>query len=160
MSIGARAQSRRVQSPENGRPQVKPKVASAPKLSTSLTVHVPFTLHLRGGRKTVISPVPLSATAFSKPRFDNALIKALARAHRWRRMIEQGTYASITDLAKAEGVNQSYACRLLRLTLLSPAIVEAILDGRQSDSLQLAHFLKPFPVLWNEQAKQLAVQNH
>jgi len=153
MSIGAQAQSRRASSSELGRPQARPKVASARKLPSSLTVHVPLTLHLRGGRKTVISPVPLSAAAFSRPRFDNALIKALARAHRWRRMIEQGAYASITDLAKAEGVNQSYACRLLRLTLLAPVLVEAILDGQQSDSLQLARLLKPLPVLWNEQAK-------
>ena len=159
MSINARAQSRRASSSEQQRPQARPKVASARKLPTSLTVHVPLTLHLRGGRKTVISPVPLRATPFSRPKFDNALIKALVRAHRWRRMIKPGAYASITDLAKAEGVNQSYACRLLRLTLLSPAIVEAILDGRQVNGLQLAHLQKPLPVLWDEQANRFSARN-
>ena len=74
-------------------------------------------------------------------------------------MIKQGAYASITDLAKAEGVNQSYACRLLRLTLLSPAIVETILDGRQVNGLQLAHLQKPFPVLWDEQANRFSARN-
>jgi hypothetical protein len=66
-------------------------------------------------------------------------------------MIESGEYASITELAKAEGVNQSYACRMLRLTLLAPAIVMAILDGRQNSDVMLKHLMKPLPVRWDEQ---------
>ena len=84
------------------------------KAETTITVHVPMTFAIRGGRKTVLSdavPEP------PHPRIDNALLKALARAHRWRRMIEGGEYGSITELSTAEGVNQSYACRMLRLRL-------------------------------------------
>ena len=125
--------------------------ARARDLPSTLTVHVPLTMHLRGGRKTVISPVPVSYQSAPKARFDNALIKAIARAHRWRVMIEQGPYPSITELAKAEGVNQSYACRLLRLTLLAPEIIDAILNGAQPPPLQLAHLLRPFPVRWAQQ---------
>ena len=69
---------------------------------TTVTVHVPMTFTVRGGRKTILSdavPTP------PQPRIDNALLKALARAHRWRRMIECGEYASISELANAEGVN-------------------------------------------------------
>ena len=87
------------------------------KSTKTITVHVPMSFTIRGGRKTVISdavePPP-------QPRVDNALLKALARAHRWRRMIENGECASITELAKAQNVNQSYACRLLRLTSFGP----------------------------------------
>ena len=106
----------------------------------TITVHVPMTFTVRGGRKTVISQF---TTAPPQPRIDDALLKALARAHCWRRKIESGEYASITELAKAEGVNQSYACRLLRLTLLAPAIVGEILNGRQNTDVMLRQLLKP-----------------
>src|SRR5476651_2513387 len=104
-----------------------------------------MTFTIRGGRKTVISdavPTP------PHQRVDNALLKALARAHRWRRMIESGDYASITELAKAEGVNESYACRMLRLSLLAPDIVTAILDGRHHCDVMLKDLMKPLPARW------------
>ena len=103
---------------------------------------------IRGGRSSVISNL---VPAPAQPRIDNALLKALAHTHRWRRMIECGEYASITELAKDEGVNQSYACRLLRLTLLAPAIVTEILDGRQKSDLVLAKLTQPFSIIWQKQ---------
>ena len=117
---------------------------------TTITVHVPMTFTVRGGRKTILSD---AVPAPPQPRIDNALLKAIARAHRWRRMIESGEYASITELAKAEGVNQSYACRLMRLTLLAPVIVEAILDGKQPQDMQLNRLLRPLPVEWKRQLR-------
>jgi hypothetical protein len=117
-------------------------------LSKTITVTVPMQFERRGGRKTIISPV---AYAPPPPKYDNALVKAIARAHRWRRLIENGDYPSITELAKAEKVNQSYACRVLRLTLLAPVIVEAILNGKQPQGLQLNHLLRPLPVEWKRQ---------
>lgn len=121
---------------------------------STITVHVPMTFSIRGGRKTVISEF---VTAPPQPRIDNALLKALARAHRWRHMIESGEYASITELAQAEGVNQSYACRLLRLTLLAPAIVTAILNGRPDTDVMLKQLLRPLPIRWDEQIAMLKV---
>lgn len=123
-------------------------------LPKTITVTVPLHFERRGGRKVVISPVPYTPPP---PRHDNALIKALARAFRWRRMIESGDYPSITELAKAEKINQSYACRLLRLTLLAPAIVEAILDGTQQEGLQLANLLRPTSIEWATQVQILLV---
>ena len=111
---------------------------------------------VRGGRTTVIANL---VPAPAQPRIDNALLKALARAHRWRRMIESGEYASITELAKAEGVNQSYACRLLRLSLLAPSIVTAILDGRHDSDVMLKQLMKPLPVRWDEQIALLNIGN-
>ena len=87
----------------------------------------------------------------SKPRRDETLIKALVRAHRWRRKIESGQAKSITDLAEQEGVTDAYVCRLLPLTCLAPDIVEAILDGRQPKGLRLAEMLGNGPLDWNEQ---------
>ena len=114
-------------------------------------VFLPLALQLKGGRKTIISPVPLSQVAPRKPSFDNAMIKAVARAFSWRGRIEQGEFQSITELAKAERVNPSYACRLLRLTLLAPDIVQAIVDGTHNAELTLRRLLQPFPMRWQAQ---------
>jgi hypothetical protein len=77
----------------------------------------------------MLAPDGTSAWAPPRARVDSAMVKAIARAYRWRGMLEQGAYASITELAAAEKINQSYVCRVLRLTLLDPALIEAILDG-------------------------------
>lgn len=124
-----------------------------PKPST-VTVHVPLTFSVRGGRKTIIGEVPYTA-----PRtcFDDSTAKALARAHRWRTLIENGTYASITELAKDKGVNQSYACRLLRLTLLAPDIIEAILS-RRGTHLTLGALMRPLSSKWDNQRAALEWQ--
>jgi len=112
---------------------------------TTITVHVPMTFTVRGGRKTILSD---AVPAPPQPRIDNALLKALARAHRWRRMIESGEYGSITDLARAEGVNQSYACRILRLSLLAPSIVTTILNGRLDSDVMLKQLMAHQEIEW------------
>jgi hypothetical protein len=123
---------------------------------TTITVHVPMKFTVRGGRSTVIANL---VPAPAQPRIDSALLKALARAHRWQRMIESGEYASITELANAEGVNQSYACRLLRLTLLAPVIVTEILNGRINSDIMLKQLMRPLPVRWDEQTAALKIGN-
>jgi hypothetical protein len=110
----------------------------------------------RGGRKQILSP-PGAAPWSPAPRVDSALVKALVRAHRWRQMLESGEYASSAELAKAEKVNDSYLSRILRLTLLAPDIVEAILAGRQPSTLQLDELLKPLPAPWNRQRSTLRI---
>lgn len=120
------------------------------KDGATLTVRIPMTLNNRA-RKLVVAPD--GATAWSPPqpvRTTNALSTALARAYRWKEMIESGDYASTADLAKAEGINFSYLCRVLRLTLLSPNIVEAILNGSRTD-FELKQFMRPFPIEWEGQ---------
>jgi ParB-like chromosome segregation protein Spo0J len=102
----------------------------------------------RGGRKVIMAPPGCDDWA-SPPKIDRALVKALARAHRWRRLLEEGRFGTLAELADAERISRSYVCRVLRLTLLAPDIVERILDGRQTAAL--AQFLKPFPVEWERQ---------
>ncbi|HEY6621166.1 MAG TPA: hypothetical protein VIY68_16590 [Steroidobacteraceae bacterium] len=91
--------------------------------------------------------------------YDSVLLKALAKGHRWQRKIENGDYASITELAKAEDVNQSYACRILRLTLLAPSIVVKILNDRQNSDLMLKRLMKPLPVRWDEQLAAIEMED-
>jgi hypothetical protein len=107
-------------------------------------------LQRRGGRKLIMTPEGVAAPA-PKPSRDETLVKALVRAHRWRRQIESGRARSITDLAEQEGVTDAYICRLLPLTCLAPDIVEAILDGRQPKGLRLAEMLGNGPLDWEEQ---------
>ena len=95
----------------------------------SVAVRIPTTFKCRGGRKVIVAPDGGDALAPAKPRQDERLIRALARAHRWKRMLEEGKYRSAGELAEAEGVTRSFVNRLLRLTLLAPDIIEAILDG-------------------------------
>ena len=96
--------------------------------------------------------IPEGATAVPrKPARDETQVKALVRAHRWRRRIESGQARSITDLAEQDGVTDAYVCRLLPLTCLSPDIVEAILDGRQPKGLKLADMLGNASLGWEEQ---------
>jgi hypothetical protein len=120
----------------------------------TITVHVPMTFKKRGGRKRVVTPD--GAEWAPRPRFDNAMIKALARAFRWRKQLDEGMYGTLEDLARAKGVNATYVSRVLRLTLLSPEIVEAILDGRQPTELGLDDLLAGFPLKWEEQLRRFA----
>ena len=115
----------------------------------TITVHIPLTFTKRGGRKLVVTPD--GAEWAPRPRVDNAMVKALARAFQWRKILDTGEHATIEDLAKARGVNATYVSRVLRLTLLAPDIVEAILDGRQPAELQLDELLNGFPLDWEGQ---------
>ena len=121
----------------------------------TITVRIPITLVRRGGRKVIIAPDGGDAWAPAKPRPDETLIRALARAHRWKRLIEEGRYRSAAEIAEAEGVTRSFVNRLLRLTLLAPDIVEAILDGRQPKALQLENLTRALPSVWDEQRHHL-----
>jgi hypothetical protein len=88
------------------------------------------------------------------------MVRALARAFQWRKMLDTGVHAALDDLAKAEGVAPSYVSRGLRLTLLAPEIVEAILDGRQPAEPQLDDLLEGFTLEWDAQRTKLARITH
>jgi hypothetical protein len=87
------------------------------------------------------------------------MVKAIARAFRWREMLEDGTYATIREIAAAEKINESYVGRVLRLTLLSPAIVEAVLNGRQPEDFSLDSLMRSFPTGWTEQQMRFSTRS-
>lgn len=123
----------------------------AKTIPDTMTIHVPFRVVKRGGRKEM--QLPEGAAQARKP--DNTLIKALARAFRWKRMLQTGEFATIAELAGHEGIAPSYMTRVLRLTLLSPVTVEAILDGKQGPEVTLALLLGPISELWTDQLQSL-----
>ncbi len=114
----------------------------------TVTLHVPFRIVKRGGRKEMQMPSGASA---ERARVDHAMIKALARAYRWQRMLESGEFTTVGELADREGIAPSYITRVLRLTLLAPDIADAILDGSQGPEVTLGRLLEPLPFEWQKQ---------
>jgi hypothetical protein len=122
----------------------------------TMTVRVPMTIRRRGGRKLVLAPNGVEVTAAPVARHvNNAIVKAIARAFRWRNMLESGQYQTIREIAAAENINETYVGRVLRLTFLAPDIVGAIVNGRQPAGLQLDALMRRFPVGWEEQRATL-----
>lgn len=120
----------------------------ATPMPETMTLHVPFRFVKRGGRKEMQLP----EGAAQPRRTDSTLVKAMARAFRWKRMLESGDYASIAELAEREGIAPSYMTRVLRLTLLAPDIVAAIWEGTQGPEVTLARLMGPLPPEWISQA--------
>ena len=118
----------------------------------TLTVVIPLKVKRRGGRKAMLTPGGLALHG----QQDITLTKAVARAFRWRRMLESGRYSTIDEIAAAEKINDSYVSRVLRLTLLAPDIVKAVLDGRQPEGMTLPGLLKGVPVEWAAQGAAMS----
>jgi hypothetical protein len=118
--------------------------------ATSITVRVPLAIRHRPGRKTVVTPLTDDVAPVTT-QADPALIKALARGFRYQRMLDEGRYGSITELAAVEKLDRGYLGSLLRLTLLAPDIIESMLDGRTSPGASLTALMEPFPIEWARQ---------
>ncbi len=121
----------------------------------TITVTVPITFKRRRGRKRIVAPdgTELAPQSQSVREIDNALVKAIARAYRWQRMLESGTYSTLKDLAAVERLDPAYVSRVLKLTLLAPPLVENALNGHQTTGLDLQKLTRPIPVDWKEQAR-------
>jgi hypothetical protein len=125
--------------------------------ATSITVRVPLRIGRNAGAKTVVMPVPRDGSKdVETTQTDPALVKALARAFRYQKLLDEGRYASITEMAAAEKIERGYLGTLLRLTLLAPDIVESILDGRAVFSVTLPALLEPIAQNWAGQRESLA----
>lgn len=116
----------------------------------SLTVRVPLMIRRRPGRKTVVTPGGNLSTV--RTASDPALVKALARAFRWQRLLDEGRYASVSALAAAERIERGYLGTVLRLTLLAPWVVEAIMDGT-AGGLTLQEVMGEVATVWTTAAR-------
>ena len=123
----------------------------------TVSVEVPMTFKLRGGRKVIVLPDGTQGNPLPKATIDNTLVKAIARAFRWQSMLENGTYGCIEDIARAERINGTFVGRIVRLALLAPDIVELVLAGRQPAALTLKGLMAPFPVEWDRERECLLV---
>lgn len=125
--------------------------------ATSITVRVPLKIRRRSGRKTVVTPMAEeSGDAVIATPSDPALLKALARAFRYQKLLDESRYASISEMAVAEKIERGYLGTLLRLTLLAPALVEGLMEGTAKAGPTLPELLEPFPEIWESQRELLA----
>jgi hypothetical protein len=122
---------------------------------TTLVVRIPMRFQHRGGRKRIVAPDGSEIVRTSKPQPDGTLVKALARAWRWQRMLDEGVYTSVSDIGDAENISKSYVSRILRLALLAPDIIETILAGGTDYELTLETLERPLPASWEEQREML-----
>ena len=119
-----------------------------------LIVRIPMRLQRRGGRKRIVAPDGSEMVPTSKPQPDGTLLKALARAWRWQRMLDEGIYTTVSEIGDAENISKSYVSRILRLALLAPDIVEAILAGRMDQGPMLERLEQSLPASWMEQRQR------
>ena len=127
-------------------------------MSDTFMIHVPITFRRRGGRKLIVAPDGSSIPALApRSNIDNVLVKALARAFRWQKLLDEGTCATIKEIADKEKIDRSYVGDVLRANLLAPDIIEAILDGRQSPSFQFENLRKSLPSEWQRQRGMILV---
>jgi hypothetical protein len=122
---------------------------------TTLVVRIPMRFQRRGGRKRIVAPDGSEIVRTAKPQPDGTLVKALARAWRWQRLLEIGVYTSVTEIAEVERIGKSYVSRILRLALLAPDFIASILAGQTDQALMLEHLERPLPASWEEQRDRL-----
>ena len=125
-----------------------------------LTTKIPMTFRRRAGKAVIVLPNGERAIERREALIDNAMVKLIARGHRWHRQLFDGTHASIADIAKSENINPSFVSRILRLAYLSPALVEAILDGKHPAHLTMKDLMEPFPMEWELQREHFFRQGY
>jgi hypothetical protein len=115
---------------------------------TTFVVGIPMRFQRRGGRKRIVAPDGSQIVPTSQPRPDGTLVKALARAWRWQRMLDEGVFTTVREIGEAEGIDKGYVSRILRLALLAPDIIEGILAGTADQALVLERLERPLPMDW------------
>lgn len=122
----------------------------------ALVVRIPMRFQRRGGRKRIVAPDGSEIAPTTKLQPDGTLVKALARAWRWQRLLDDGVYGSVIEISNAEGISKSYVSRILQLALLAPDVVERVLEGSSGIDLRLEALRASIPLAWDEQHKQIA----
>ncbi len=117
----------------------------------AIVVRIPVRFHRRNGRQMVLTHGGSNGQAAPERETNGSLVSALAKAYRWQEQLEWGEYASLEDLAAANGVDRTYVGRILRLTSLAPEIVERILDGDEPEGVSLRRLQKDLPLAWSDQ---------
>jgi hypothetical protein len=124
----------------------------------TLVVRIPMQFQRRGGRKRIVAPDGSELAPATKPQPDATLVKALARAWRWHRMLDEGVYNTVRELGDAENISKSYVSRILRLALLAPDMVEVVLGGAADKAIMLERLEQPLPTSWEEQRRLFLTQ--
>lgn len=122
-------------------------------MNLPLRTDITMNFKIRGGKSVMILPDGTRAIAQREATIDSAMIKTLARAFRWQRLLNEGVYTTMDEIAEAENIGASYISRVVKLVNLAPEIIELIMSGKQPPSLTLERLLKPWPMGWTEQRR-------
>jgi len=115
-------------------------------------------LKKRNGRKEIIVPEGLGTPERPRPTYQEALVIAIARGHRWMELLESGKFGTIVEMADRFGLCPSYMARLMRFTCLAPDIIEAILKGDEPSGFSLNGLTGKLPAVWEEQKLLLGMR--
>lgn len=118
-----------------------------------LRTDIAMNFKIRGGKSVMVLPDGTRAVAQREATIDSAMIKTLARAFRWQRLLNEGVYTTMDEIAEAEKIGASYISRVVKLVNLAPEIIELIMAGRQPPTLTLQRLLEPWPMGWADQSK-------
>lgn len=130
--------------------------ATLEESENGIRVHIPMSFRKRSGRKEIVVPDGIQPDERSAADYHDALVIAISRAHRWKKLLDEGKYRSIAQMSRALKINRYYLARLLRLTLFAPAIIETVLESSGPDGLSIERLRRPVPTLWSEQTDLLA----
>lgn len=135
----------------------------SPAGGVQLETFVPWTLVKRGLRKQIITPLDAPQEFMEEVRRerqaresaqDTALVRALGLAYHWQRLLDERRVGSVAEIAEAEEINVTQVRRLMRLTLLAPAVVEQLVGTSETALEQLMRC--PWPTAWKDQIRVLA----
>jgi hypothetical protein len=115
----------------------------------TVRIHIPMRLHCRIGRKEIITPDNASP--------QGPMVDAISSAWKWQKMIDTGEYASASKLADKMGMDRSYVIRTMRLLLLAPDIIEAIMNGKEPSGMSMNELRNVTTGVWEEQRKELGI---
>lgn len=122
----------------------------------TLHIRIPMQFSRRSSRKMIVGPDGKTLSEMIDAEADNTdytFISALGKAFFWQRMLDEGKYESPKELAEKEKIEVTHMYRVMRLTLLAPDIIEAVLNGKQPRTLTLQNVVRGFPISWQEQRK-------
>lgn len=124
-----------------------------------IQVHVPMAIKRRSGRKEMIVPDGLTTAAGGTQSYHEALVVAIPRAHRFKKMLDEGKYGSVAEMAGALKMSRYQMARMLRLTLLAPPIIQAVLDGHEPDGLTLNRLVRAINPVWSDQLDEYGLHS-
>jgi len=126
-------------------------IAPQPNIDTPVTIVIPVAFRRRAGRKHITTPDGRDIVASRTPRIDSSMIRAVVRGHELLELMDASPAMNTIRLGKEQQLDASYVAKYVRITQLAPDIIEAIIKGRQPQTLSMSQLLKPFPDLWHEQ---------
>ena len=117
----------------------------------NVKITIPMAFRSCAGRKRIV-------TTDSEMIFTDPMITNIARAFRWQALIDSGKFSNVHELARGIGKDDGYVSRIIRLTLLSPEIIHAIIAGTLEKDIGIEQLKQAMPLMWDDQKKMFGME--